>query len=131
MQPLQRKLFAHVRTFVPSASIESIRFRSIAFAAPTSHIAEGADAEADAEEATRRAQREKERAAQWRAEQEAEDAAGLGRGVKRGGQVERQVDEETLKSQGRVFFQPGEKRKVAFIKREVGGVFPEMTWVGG
>lgn len=28
-------------------------------------------------------------------------------------------DEETLKSQGRVFFQPGEKRKVAFIKREV------------
>lgn len=119
MQPLQRKLYAHIRTFVPEASIESIRFRSIAFATPTSHIAEDAE-EADSEEANRREKREKERAAAWREEQEQEDAAGLGRAAaKRGGQVPRQEDEETLKSQGRVFFQPGEKRKVAFIKREV------------
>lgn len=47
----------------------------------------------------------------------------MGRGAaKRGGQMPLQVDEETLKSQGRVFFQPGEKRKVAFIKREVSDI---------
>ncbi|KAJ9099802.1 hypothetical protein QFC21_003801 [Naganishia friedmannii] len=115
---LQRRLYAHIRTFVPDASIESIRFRSIAFATPTSHIAEDAE-DADGEEANKREQREKERAAAWRAEQEQEDAAGLGRGAaKRGGQVPMQADEETLRSQGKVFFQPGEKRKVAFIKRE-------------
>ncbi|KAJ9111652.1 hypothetical protein QFC19_001009 [Naganishia cerealis] len=117
-KPLQRKLYAHIRSFVPDASIESIRFRSIAFATPTSHIPEDAE-EADGEEANRREQREKERAAAWRAEQEQEDAAGLGRGAaKRGGQVPVKADEETLRSQGKVFFQPGEKRKVAFIKRE-------------
>lgn len=55
----------------------------------------------------------------------------MGRGAaKRGGQMPLQVDEETLKSQGRVFFQPGEKRKVAFIKREVSvAAVWQMRWM--
>jgi hypothetical protein len=61
-------------------------------------------------------QREKERAKAWREENEEE--GGDARGGKRRRTAERD-DEDNPARDGKVFFKPGEKRKVAFMKGEV------------
>ncbi|KAL7422726.1 Nucleolar protein 12 [Cryptotrichosporon argae] len=95
-------LRAHVLAFAPGAKIESVRFRSVAFATPTAALPSD-DPERDA---SRRTRKEKERAAAWRAQQ-ATGANGVAVGRKTG-----EEGAETPK----VFLDAKGKRKVAFIK---------------
>ncbi|WVW80152.1 hypothetical protein I302_102128 [Kwoniella bestiolae CBS 10118] len=97
------QLRQHILSFVPTAKIESVRFRSVPFAAPTASLPTD-DPEKDA---TQRAKREKERAAAWRAQNEGFDLP-----VRKG----RGDDEEP--EQGKVFLDSKGKRKVAFIKKD-------------
>ncbi|WWC60308.1 uncharacterized protein I303_102878 [Kwoniella dejecticola CBS 10117] len=97
------QLQRHLLTFVPSAKIESVRFRSVPFAAPTASLPTD-DPEKDA---TQRVKREKERAAAWRAQNEGLDVPSK---RSRGG------DEEP--EQGKIFLDSKGKRKVAFIKKD-------------
>lgn len=102
----------HLLSFAPSAKIESVRFRSVAFSAPTSGpdpSEKKPDAEEEAKEASRREAREKERAAAWKATQAGSSVGG--RGNRRGD------DEVTDKSKS--FLDNKGKRKVAFIKKDV------------
>ncbi|WVF65790.1 hypothetical protein IAT40_000524 [Kwoniella sp. CBS 6097] len=93
----------HLLSFVPTAKIESVRFRSVAFASATSALPTD-DPEKDANQ---RARREKERTAAWRAQQ---DSDGKPRGKGKGGDE----DGDTHK----VFIDAKGKRKVAFIKKD-------------
>jgi len=107
LQSAQHQLRAHLLSFAPSAKIESIRFRSVAFSTPTSGNPAG---DLDEKEANKRAKREKERAAQWRATQ-AEGSTTGGAGNRRG-------DDEVV-DKSKSFIDSKGKRKVAFIKGEV------------
>ncbi|KAL1406412.1 Nucleolar protein 12 [Vanrija albida] len=98
------QLKAHLLTFAPTAKIESVRFRSVAFAAPTAAL----PGEDDEKEKTKRVQREKERAAAWR---EAQEGSTTGKAGNRRGD-----DEVTDKSKS--FLDSKGKRKVAFIKKD-------------
>ncbi|CAK9781236.1 hypothetical protein CC85DRAFT_266311 [Cutaneotrichosporon oleaginosum] len=100
----------HLLSFAPSAKIESVRFRSVAFSTPTSAdlTGEAKTKEDEAKEASRREAREKERAAAWKASQAGSSVGG--RGNKRGD------DEVTDKSKS--FLDKKGKRKVAFIKKD-------------
>lgn len=110
-QSMQSQLRAHLLTFAPSAKIESIRFRSVAFGTPTSALPGDGDKEKEEKEATKRAEREKERAEKWRATQTAEGSTTGGKGNKRG-------DDEVL-DKSKSFLDTKGKRKVAFIKGDV------------
>jgi len=55
-----KKLHAHLLSFAPSASIESVRFRSIAFAQPTSALPIDEESATAEKEEARREKREKE-----------------------------------------------------------------------
>jgi nucleolar protein 12 len=96
----QSQLRAHLLTYAPTAKIESIRFRSIPFAKPTAGLGEEGDEEG------KRLKREKERARVWREGQE----------VLKGG--DEKAKEEVDKSKS--YIDSKGKRKVAFIKKEVG-----------
>ncbi|GMK55354.1 hypothetical protein CspeluHIS016_0204100 [Cutaneotrichosporon spelunceum] len=103
----------HLLSFAPSAKIESVRFRSVAFSTPTSSAGadageKKADAAEEAKQATRRDAREKERAAAWKASQ-AGSSVGA-RGNKRG-------DDEVV-DKSKSFLDDKGKRKVAFIKKD-------------
>lgn len=102
-QSAQSSLKAHIRTFVPTAKIESVRFRSVAFSKPT--VALPDDDEKDGE--GKRARREKARAAAWRDAQGADE----GRGTRRG--------EDDVVDKSKSFLDAKGKRKVAFIKKDV------------
>ncbi|WVR03809.1 hypothetical protein IAU60_000805 [Kwoniella sp. DSM 27419] len=95
----------YLLAFAPSAKIESVRFRSVAFATPTAALPTD-DPEKDANQ---RARREKDRAAAWRAQQEA------------GGQRKRSRkdrDDDDGPDRSKVFIDAKGKRKVAFIKKD-------------
>ncbi|CED84895.1 FOG: RRM domain [Phaffia rhodozyma] len=94
------QLHQHILSRVPNAKIDSTRFRSAAFAAPTEEL----PAKDEAEEITR-ARRQKERTKTWR-EKEAEE--------KEGGKK----DEEKEADAGKVYQDPKEKKKIAFIKKD-------------
>lgn len=98
-KPVVNQLKAHLLTFAPGAKIESIRFRSVAFAAPTAALP---DDEEGGE--GKRQKREMERARKWKEEQEV---------LKEGGKEAEEVDasKSYLDTKG--------KRKVAFIKKDV------------
>lgn len=83
-------------SFVPSAKIESLRFRSVAFATPTAAL----PTEDPEKDANQRAKREKERAAAWKAKQNADG-------------------EDAELDKAKVFIDAKGKRKVAFIKKDV------------
>jgi nucleolar protein 12 len=108
---LQAQLKSHLLGFVPGAGIESVRFRSIAFSAPTAQKEVTEGAEGGSEESAR-VQREKERAGRWREEEDEDE----GRKRRR---LDREREEEGEDKVTKVFFRPGEKRKVAFLKGEV------------
>lgn len=83
-------------SFVPSAKIESLRFRSVAFATPTAAL----PTEDPEKDANQRAKREKERAAAWKAKQNTDG-------------------EDAELDKAKVFIDAKGKRKVAFIKKDV------------
>ena len=96
-----RQLIAHLLTFAPSAKVESVRFRSIAFKTPTSGVPGDEDKD-------KHKRRESERASAWKAEQAK---------LKAGGKEAEEAD--SAKS----FLDAKGKRKVAFIKKEVRPLF--------
>jgi nucleolar protein 12 len=99
-KPMLHALHAHILTSLPSlAKIESTRFRSIAFSKPSADL----PATTDEAAAARSKSRAKERVKNWREQQEI-DAEG------RGGEAEA--------DRGKVFLGEGEKRRVAFIKKD-------------
>lgn len=104
-QSILSQLKAHLLTFAPTAKIESVRFRSVAFAAPTAAL----PGEDDEKEKTKRVQREQERAAAWR---EAQEGSTTGKAGNRRG------DDEVV-DKSKSFLDSKGKRKVAFIKKDV------------
>lgn len=96
----------HITSFLPTAKIESIRFRSIPFQAPTAKLATSDD-ESDkpnnkkTAEAPKKAPRphEKERASVWRSKLDEKDDEDVNRDEKR-------------------YLNPAQKKKIAFINQE-------------
>lgn len=115
---LQSQLKQLLLSIVPTASIESLRFRSIAFAAPTVSSADAAAATQTEEEKekTRREERERLRVSAWKEEHGDDEQPHRKR--QRRGQDSDDDDEQNGKKDGKVFFKPGEKRRVAFYNQE-------------
>jgi nucleolar protein 12 len=106
MQPLLKQLQRHILAQLPGAKIESTRFRSIPFQAPTSKLPasddEGAAASKPKTPAPAKQGRahDRERASTWRERKEAEE------------------EEEIVKNDEKKFLNPGQKKKIAFINQE-------------
>ncbi|OCH91899.1 hypothetical protein OBBRIDRAFT_727978 [Obba rivulosa] len=98
-RPLQKQLQKHILSFVPTAKIESVRFRSIAFNKPTAALpsldgsTKAQDKSASNEKASR--QHDRERAASWRATHGEDEP------------------------ERKMAMTPKEKKRVAFIKHEL------------
>lgn len=88
---MQKQLKRHILTFVPTAKIESIRFRSIAFSKPTTSTS-------TPESSSKDRQHNRDRAASWR------ESKGL-------------ADEDADK--GKTFLTQNDKKRIAFIKQEL------------
>ncbi|KAI0029263.1 hypothetical protein K488DRAFT_56756, partial [Vararia minispora EC-137] len=88
----QKQLKRHILSFVPSANIESVRFRSVAFQAPTT------SSTANAPKPEGRVH-ERERAATWREKAKDKDGEEAGKPAQR--------------------LSAGEKKRIAFIKHEI------------
>ncbi|EIW66582.1 hypothetical protein TREMEDRAFT_70147 [Tremella mesenterica DSM 1558] len=99
------KLRAHILSYAPSAKIESVRFRSVPFATPTSIL----PSDNPEKDETRRLKREKERAATWR-EQIDHDPKSKSKTKSR--------DDEEVVDTSKVYIDAKGKRKVAFIKKD-------------
>lgn len=93
-QPLQKHLHRHILALLPTAKIESTRFRSVAFQTPTSKLPEASD-EVNKNKQSR--QHERDRASSWR------DA---------------QTPDES-KTNEKKFLTPSQKKKIAFINRDI------------
>ncbi|KAG2123797.1 hypothetical protein DEU56DRAFT_43003 [Suillus clintonianus] len=91
-RPLQKQLHRHILSLVPTAKIESARFRSVAFQNPTSKLPDD-----DAKEKTPR-QHDRDRTSSWRKTNPTAD--------------EPKIDEKK-------FLTPSQKKKVAFINHEL------------
>ncbi|KAF8903172.1 hypothetical protein CPB84DRAFT_1775032 [Gymnopilus junonius] len=87
--PLKKQLQRHILSFLPTAKIESIRFRSIPFQ-------DGKSSKPSKKEPR---QHEKERASVWRSRLD-------------------EKDEEGLKKDEERFLNPAQKKKIAFINQE-------------
>ncbi|KAG2049085.1 hypothetical protein BDR06DRAFT_984558 [Suillus hirtellus] len=92
-RPLQKQLHRHILSLVPTAKIESTRFRSIAFQNPTSKLPDD-----DGKEQTGTRQHDRDRASSWR-------------------KTNPTADEP--KNDKKQFLTPSQKKKVAFINREL------------
>lgn len=97
-RPLQKRLRQHVLASVPTAKIESMRFRSIPFQIPTSNLSLSQDASGDKKKAKAR-QHDRDRAASWR---EANPN-----------------DDDTSKTDAKKFLTPSQKKKIAFINDHI------------
>ncbi|KAI0927057.1 hypothetical protein AcV5_007696 [Taiwanofungus camphoratus] len=103
-RPLQKQFKRHILSFVPTAKIESVRFRSVAFQKPTAELPtldEPGKAKSDLKSVAKEREKEgrehdRERAASWRA-------------------TKGQEEEEP----GKTFLTPKEKKRIAFIKHEI------------
>ncbi|OSC97233.1 hypothetical protein PYCCODRAFT_1419900 [Trametes coccinea BRFM310] len=92
-RPTQKQFKRHILSFVPSAKIESVRFRSVGFKKPTAELPNDEDGKPKPKKAR---PHDRDRTAAWRAEQDEEEAA--------------------PKKQ---FLTPQEKKRIAFIKHEI------------
>ncbi|KAG1780594.1 hypothetical protein EV702DRAFT_1078915 [Suillus placidus] len=92
-RPLQKQLHRHILSLVPTAKIESTRFRSIAFQNPTSKLPDD-----DGKEQTIPRQHDRDRASSWR-------------------KTNPTADEPTKDE--KKFLTPSQKKKVAFINHEL------------
>jgi len=104
-QPLKKSLQRHILSFLPTAKIESIRFRSIPFQTPTAKLPESGDEGENptSKTATRPKKgprtHEKERASAWRSKLDEED-------------------EESVQKDDKKYLNPAQKKKIAFINQE-------------
>ncbi|OCB88138.1 hypothetical protein A7U60_g4766 [Sanghuangporus baumii] len=101
-KPLNKQLKRHILSFVPSAKIESVRFRSVAFREPTSAIEEG-----DGKSKSRQ-KREQNRTADWRTRKDQDRSSKLDK-----------EDVEEVKKGEKTYLSPAEKRRLAAIKGEI------------
>ncbi|RPD62521.1 hypothetical protein L226DRAFT_482412 [Lentinus tigrinus ALCF2SS1-7] len=93
-RPSQKQFKRHILSFVPSAKIESVRFRSVAFKKPTAELPTDDD---KTKPKSKTREHDRDRAASWRGEDKDEaDAASSKR-----------------------FLTPQEKKRIAFIKHEI------------
>lgn len=101
MQPLQKQLKHHIVASMPTAKIESIRFRSIPFQAPTTKLEDESEDPNKKAEPSKKEPRvhEKERASVWRSKLDGQD------------------DENMSKDEKR-YLNPSQKKKIAFINQE-------------
>lgn len=95
---MQKQFSKHILSLVPSAKIESVRFRSVAFNKPTTELP-STDPSSSKDKDGRK--HDRERAATWRAEHKEDDA----------------ITGDTTKK----FLAPQEKKRIAFIKQEIHG----------
>ncbi|EJD08288.1 uncharacterized protein FOMMEDRAFT_144269 [Fomitiporia mediterranea MF3/22] len=102
-KPLTKQLKRHILSYIPSAEIESIRYRSIAFSNPTATLEEETD-----EKVSRKQKRQQKRTADWRAQKE--DANHVSKQEK---------EEEENKKGEKSYMTPAEKRRLAAIKGEL------------
>lgn len=100
---MQKQLERHILSFVPSAKIESTRFRSVAFQKPTTQLPSDDPSSSKSTDKPRDKegrQHDRDRAASWRASK-GED------------------EEESASASGKTFLTPHEKKRIAFIKQEI------------
>lgn len=95
----------HILSHVPSAAIESVRYRSVAFNNPTTPLPDD-DADADGKLSTKQ-QRQQQRAADWRGNKNGKD-----------GDEEDKEDAENRKGE-KTYLMPAQKRRLAAIKGDV------------
>ncbi|KAH8104758.1 hypothetical protein BXZ70DRAFT_614196 [Cristinia sonorae] len=110
-RPLLKQLKKHITSHVPSAKIESVRLRSIAFQKPTAPLnpsetdspasGKGKGKEGDPSHSEGR-QHDRDRAASWRAKQRGDDEA-----------------DEEASALAKKFMSTSEKKRVAFINQEI------------
>lgn len=93
-QPLQKQFHRHILSLVPTAKIESTRFRSVAFQNPTSKLPDD-----DGKEQTGPRQHGRDRASSWRKTNPTAD--------------------EPKNDEQKKFLTPSQKKKVAFINHEL------------
>ncbi|KAF9449099.1 hypothetical protein P691DRAFT_759309 [Macrolepiota fuliginosa MF-IS2] len=103
-RPLQKQLQRHILSFIPTAKIESIRFRSIPFSAPTTNLPTPTDDSPSKPTPTTHknpSQRthDRTRANAWRSTNEGDDDA-------------------TVKKDEKQHLNPNQKKKIAFINQE-------------
>ncbi|KAI0087888.1 hypothetical protein BDY19DRAFT_994771 [Irpex rosettiformis] len=91
-RPLQKQLKRHILTFVPTAKIESTRFRSIAFSKPTAPTSTLSSKDGR--------QHDRDRAASWR------ESKGI-------------ADEDAIADKGKTFLSQQNKKRIFFIKQEL------------
>lgn len=96
IKPSKKQLQRHILSFVPTAKIETIRFRSIPFQVPTSKLPISDDEKSKEKEARAHAM---DRASLWRTHHEDKDEASM------------KVDEKK-------YLTPSQKKKIAYIKQE-------------
>lgn len=103
LQPLNKQLQRHILSFLPTAKIESVRFRSIPFQAPTTKLPTSDDEDGTAKPKTvpkkEARQHVRERTSTWRSNLDEKDEDGLQKDEKR-------------------FLNPAQKKKIAFINHE-------------
>jgi nucleolar protein 12 len=97
LQPLKKQLQKHILSFVPTAKIESIRFRSIPFQVPTTKLPDSDEGDSKSKGETRA--HAKERSSNWRAKQG-------------------DIGEEGVKSDEKKYLTPAQKKKIAYINQE-------------
>ncbi|KAH0831838.1 hypothetical protein J3R83DRAFT_12688 [Lanmaoa asiatica] len=93
-QTLQKQLHRHILAFLPTAKVESTRFRSVAFQSPTSKLPEASD---DVKKNKQPREHERDRASSWRDAHAADES----------------------KTNEKKFLTPSQKKKIAFINRDI------------
>ncbi|KAH0831868.1 hypothetical protein J3R83DRAFT_12727 [Lanmaoa asiatica] len=91
---LQKQLHRHILAFLPTAKVESTRFRSVAFQSPTSKLPEASD---DVKKNKQPREHERDRASSWRDAHAANES----------------------KTNEKKFLTPSQKKKIAFINRDI------------
>ncbi|KAH6888797.1 hypothetical protein BKA70DRAFT_1390075 [Coprinopsis sp. MPI-PUGE-AT-0042] len=102
-RPLQKQLQRHILSLVPTAKIESVRFRSVPFQAPTAKLPEDEGSEKPKKpqpEQFKPRKHDLERTSAWRAQ---------GGGDK---------DEEEVKKDDKTYLTSNQKKKIAFINQD-------------
>ncbi|EAU86400.2 RNA-binding protein [Coprinopsis cinerea okayama7 len=103
-RPLQKQLQKHILALVPTAKIESLRFRSVPFQAPTAKLPDdGTDKPTDKPKPKPR-QHELDRASTWRSSKDSS--------------LQDKKDEDALKKDEKRYLTPSQKKKIAFINQE-------------
>ena len=102
LQPLLKQLKKHILSRVPSAKIESVRLRSVAFQKPTAAPSESDPKGKHKEAESEGRQHDRDRAASWRAKKRGEDEA-----------------DDAAAVPEKKFLTTAEKKRVAFIKSEI------------